>query len=62
MWKKEQQCLANTSVLLNFLKVLLTTRFRHVSAYYQVIFNTDIQFFKQSFIMIFRRKLNNLLK
>ena len=42
--------LTNPSFLLKF----STTRFRHVSAYYQVMFNTDEQFLFYNFIMILK--------
>ena len=48
MWKNNNHFLTNPSFLLKF----LTTRFRHVSAYYQVMFNTDEQFLFYNFIMI----------
>ena len=54
--------LTNPSFLLKF----LTTHFRHVSAYYQVVFNTDEQFLFYNFIMILERnrltRLNKLMR
>ena len=51
--------LTNPSFLLKF----STTRFRHVSAYYQVMFNTNEQFLFYSFIMILKgNKLTRLNK
>ena len=51
--------LTNPSFLLKF----STVRFRHVSAYYQVMFNTDEQFLFYNFIMILKgNKLTRLNK
>ena len=51
--------LTNPSFLLKF----STTCFRHVSAYYQVVFNTDEQFLFYNFIMILKgNKLTRLNK
>ena len=58
MWKNNY-FLTNPSFLLNF----SMTRFRHVSAYYQVMFNTDEQFLFYNFIIILERnKLTRLNK
>ena len=51
--------LTNPSFLLKF----STTRFGHVSAYYQVMFNTDEQFLFYNFMMILKgNKLTRLNK
>ena len=51
--------LTNPSFLLKF----STTSFRHVSAYYQVMFNTDEQFLFYNFIMVLKgNKLTRLNK
>ena len=58
MWKNNY-FLTNPSFSLNF----SMTRFRHVSAYYQVMFNTDEQFLFYNFIIILERnKLTRLNK
>ena len=58
MWKNNH-FLTNPSFLLNF----SMTRFRHVSACYQVMFNTDEQFLFYNFIIILERnKLTRLNK
>ena len=56
--EKQQQFSTNPSFLLKF----STTRFRHVSAYYQVMFNTDEQFLFYNFIILERNKLTRLNK
>ena len=59
MWKNNNHFLTNPSFLLKF----STTCFRHVSAYYQVMFTTDEQFLFYNFIMILEKnKLTRLNK
>ena len=57
--KTDTNLLTNPSFILKF----STTRFRHVSSYYLVIFNTDEQFLFYNFIMILKgNKLTRLNK
>ena len=59
MWKKITTIFTIPSFLLKF----SPTGFRHVSAYYQVMFNTDEQFLFYNFIMILKgNKLTRLNK
>ena len=59
LWKDNNDFLTNPSFLLKF----FDERFRHVSAYYQLMFNTDEQFLFYNFIMILERnKLTRLNK
>ena len=59
MLKNNNNFLTNPSFLLTF----LTARFRHVSAYYQVMFKTDEQFLFYTFTMILEgNKLTRLNK
>ena len=60
MWKSNNHFLTNPSLLL---KIFSKTGFRHVSAYHQVMFNTDEQFFFYNFIMTLEKnKLTRLNK
>ena len=49
--------LTNPSFLLKF----STTRFRHVSAYYQFMFNTDEQFLFYNFMMTLERNKGEIV-